>query len=82
MTAFFSLVQYHDSSILPRLSDGRVLRYIAYTEERENHGTMILHGVSYSAYTLWYGSYCTYGIAPSSQSCLTFYGILCDVCLG
>ena len=24
---------------------------IAYTEQRENHGTMILHGVSYSAYT-------------------------------
>ena len=26
--------------------------YTAYTEQRENHGTMILHGVCYSAYTL------------------------------
>ena len=25
---------------------------IAYTEQRKNHGTMILYGVSYSAYTL------------------------------
>ena len=41
---------------------------IAYTVRRENHGTMILHGVSYSAYTLRYGSYCRYEIAPSSQS--------------
>ena len=52
---------------------------------------MILHGVSYSAYTLWYGSYCRYRIAPSSQSSfdlftvcfhLTFYGLISDVCLG
>ena len=44
---------------------------------------MILHGVSYSAYTLRYGSYYTYdGIAPSSQFFLTSYGILCDVRLG
>ena len=28
---------------------------------------MILHGVSCSAYTLRYGSYCAYGIASSSQ---------------
>ena len=32
MTAFFSLVQYHGSSLMPRLSDGRVFRYIAYAE--------------------------------------------------
>ena len=30
---------------------------IAYTKQRENHGTMIPHGVSYSAYTLRYGLY-------------------------
>ena len=39
---------------------------IDYIEQRKNHGTMILHG-------LRYGSYCTYGLAPSSQSCLTFF---------
>ena len=55
---------------------------VAYTERRENHGTMILQGVSYSSYTLRYGSYCTYGIAPSSQSSLVFYGLSCDVYLG
>ena len=38
--------------------------------QRENHGTIVVHEFSYSAYTLWYGSYCTYGIAPSSQSSL------------
>ena len=43
---------------------------IAYTERRENHGTMILYGVSYSAYTLRYGSYCGYEIVPYSQSFL------------
>ena len=42
---------------------------------------MILHGVSYSAYTLRYGSYCAYRIAPSRQSFLTFYGVLPDVYL-
>ena len=41
---------------------------IAYTEQRENAGPMILHGVSYSAYTRRYGSYLTYEIATSSQS--------------
>ena len=46
---------------------------IAYTEQRENHGTMILRGVSYSTYTLRYEPYNTYGIAPSSQSSLTFF---------
>ena len=35
--------------------------------------------VSYSAYTLPYRSYSTYGIDPSSQSSLTIYGILSDV---
>ena len=49
MTAFFSLIQYHDSSVLPRLSDGNVLRYIAYTEQGEIHGTVILDGGCYSA---------------------------------
>ena len=29
-----------------------IFGYIACTEQRENHGTMILHGVCYSAYTL------------------------------
>ena len=49
--------------------DGKDLTVeIAYTEQRENHGTMILHGVSYSAYALRYGSYCRYEIAPSNQS--------------
>ena len=43
---------------------------------------MILHGVSYSAYTLRYGPYCRFGIAPSSQTFFTFYGLLYDVCLG
>ena len=43
-------------------------RFIVYTEQGENHGTMVLHGVSYSACTLRYGSYGRYGIAPSSQS--------------
>ena len=28
------------------------LRYIAYTEQRENHGTMILDRACYSAYTV------------------------------
>ena len=65
----------NDSFLLARLSHGRVT-------QRENHGTMILHGISYSAYTLRYRSYCMYGIAPSSQSSMTFYGISCDVCLG
>ena len=55
---------------------------IAYTEQRENHGTMVLHGVSYSAYTLRYGSYCKYVIVPSSQCSLTFSGLLYNVCLG
>ena len=50
------------------LSYGRVTRSIVYTEQGENHGTMILHGVSYSAYTLRYGAHCRCGIAPSSQS--------------
>ena len=43
-------------------------RFIAYPERRENHGTMILYGVSYSAYTVRYGSYCRYEIASSSQA--------------
>ena len=55
---------------------------IAYTKQKKNRGTMTLRGVGYSAYTLRYGSYCTYEIAPSSQSSLTLYGRLCDVCLG
>ena len=55
------------------LSNGRVSVGIAYTERRENHGTMVLHGASYSAYTLRYGAYCRYEIAPSSQS---FLGLL------
>ena len=55
---------------------------IAYTEPRENHGTIILIGVSYSTYTLRYGPYCRYGIAPFSQSSPTFPGLLYDVCLG
>ena len=42
--------------------------YSLYWAGGENHGTMILYGVSYSAYTLRYGSYCAYRIAPSSQS--------------
>ena len=72
------------------LSYGRVTKSIVYTEQGENHGTVILRRVSYSAYTLWYGSYCRYGTAPSSQSSfdlftvclhLTFYGLLSDVCL-
>ena len=46
---------------------------IAYTKQRENHGTMILQRVSFFAYTYRYGSYCTYGIVPSSQSSLTFF---------
>ena len=54
---------------------------IAYTEPRMNHGTMILHRVSYSAYTLRHGSYYTYGIAPSSQPSMTFSGLLCDAYL-
>ena len=29
-----------------------LLKYIAYTEQRENNGSMILHGASYSAYTV------------------------------
>ena len=33
---------------MPRLYDGRVFEYIAYIEQRENHGTMILDGVCYS----------------------------------
>ena len=55
---------------------------IAYTEQRETRRTMILDGFSYSAYTPWYGLYCTYGTSPSSQSSMTFYGLLYDVCLG
>ena len=55
---------------------------IAYTERRENRGTMVLHGISYSVYTIRYGSYCRYEIAPCSQSFLNFHGVLCDVCLG
>ena len=27
---------------------------LAYTEQKENHGSMILHGAIYSAYTLYY----------------------------
>ena len=46
---------------------------IAYTEQRENHGTMIL---------LRYGSYYTYGIAPSSQSSWTFTGFHVTYTLG
>ena len=35
-----------------------MLIYIVYTKQGENHGTMILHGASYSAYTVVYvGSY-------------------------
>ena len=67
---------------MARLSHGRVSVDIAYTEQRENHGTMLYHRVSYSAYILRYGPYCTFGIAPSSQSSLTFYGLSCDAYLG
>ena len=28
--------------------------HIAYTEQKENHGSMILHGAIYSAYTMYY----------------------------
>ena len=49
MTALFLLIQYPDSSLLPRLSDGRVFEDLAYTEQGENHETMILDGVCYSA---------------------------------
>ena len=48
---------------------------IVYTEQGENHETMILREFSYSAYTLRYESYCRYGIAPSSQSFLNFYDL-------
>ena len=56
---------------------------IAYTDPMVIHETMILHGVSYSVYidALRCGSNCTYGIAPSSQSSLNFYGLSCDVYL-
>ena len=33
-------------------SVSKIFRYIAYTEQRENHGSMILHGANYSAYTV------------------------------
>ena len=46
----------------------RVTGSIVYTEQGKNHGTMFLHGVSYFAYTLRYGLYSRYEIAPSSQS--------------
>ena len=36
-------LQHYSSKII-------VLRYIAYTKQRENHGSMILHGAIYSAY--------------------------------
>ena len=49
------------------MSHGRVFGYIAYTEQSENRGTMIVHGVCYSVYTP-VGSYYTYGEASSSQS--------------
>ena len=48
MTASFPLIQFSDSSLLPRLSDGSVFEHIAHTEQRENHGTIILDGVCYS----------------------------------
>ena len=40
--------KYIDIYLLPRRSDGRVFEYIAYTEQREDHETMILDGVCYS----------------------------------
>ena len=79
MAAFFSLIQYHDSSLLPRLSDGRVLRYIAYTEQREYHGTMILDGVCYS--TLHFGRVILsrIGKPTRSQSFIDEYCLICRV---
>ena len=42
-----------ESSLLARINYvRRVLRYIVYTEQGENHGTMTLHGACYSAYIL------------------------------
>ena len=56
--------------------------YIAYTEQGENHETMIAHGVRYSAYTLRsVGSYYTYGIATFVVSLLRpFSGLLLTTC--
>ena len=53
-----------ESSLLARISYGRVFGCIVYTEQRENYGTMILHGVCYSAYTSRKGHIATYGIGP------------------
>ena len=48
---------------------------IAYTKQRENHGTMIPHGVSYSAYTLRYGLYvCMYVCMYVWSSHIVEYG--------
>ena len=50
MTAFISLICAELFTV--SYKQGRVFGYIVYTEQRKNHGTTILHRVSYSAYTL------------------------------
>ena len=50
---------------------------IGYTEQRENHGPMILYGVSFSIYTLRsVGSYYTYGVTLSVQSSMIYSGLI------
>ena len=45
------------------MSGLRLSESIVYTEQGENHGHMILHGSSYSAYTVLQGHIITYGKA-------------------
>ena len=57
------LFSFIESSLLARLSYGRVLRYIAFTEQGENHGTMILDEVLLLRHKLLKGHIITYGRA-------------------